>query len=126
MVHSEPKFLLPIHRCMPLRERLETHGGRCSPSPPPAIPVFWSCASIDGAFFLLCDIRGMAGGGEVDGKKTVECLRGRLLAERAASRAAKEEADLMTRRVPFTSFSRRSSFPSSSSRAPQIEADAAD
>ncbi|CAA7389525.1 unnamed protein product [Spirodela intermedia] len=41
----------------------------------------------------------MAGGGEVDGRKTVEGLRGRLLAERAASRAAKEEADLMTRRL---------------------------
>ncbi|CAA6654832.1 unnamed protein product [Spirodela intermedia] len=41
----------------------------------------------------------MVGGGEVDGKKTVEGLRGRLLAERAASRAAKEEADLMTRRL---------------------------
>ncbi|XP_057984058.1 uncharacterized protein LOC131168556 [Malania oleifera] len=30
-----------------------------------------------------------------DGLRTLECLRGRLLAERAASRAAKEEAELM-------------------------------
>jgi hypothetical protein len=31
--------------------------------------------------------------------KTVECLRGRLLAERVASKAAKEEAGLLAKRV---------------------------
>ena len=36
---------------------------------------------------------------KVDGKKTVEHLRGRLLAERAASRAAREEGDLLSKRV---------------------------
>lgn len=34
-----------------------------------------------------------------NGIRTVECLRGRLLAERVASKAAKEEADLMAKRV---------------------------
>jgi hypothetical protein len=40
------------------------------------------------------------GGGEGGaGMKTVECLRGRLLAERVASKAAKEEADQLAKRV---------------------------
>jgi hypothetical protein len=40
------------------------------------------------------------GGGEGGaGMKTVECLRGRLLAERVASKAAKEEAGLLAKRV---------------------------
>ncbi|XP_010260124.1 PREDICTED: uncharacterized protein LOC104599326 isoform X2 [Nelumbo nucifera] len=34
-----------------------------------------------------------------DGLKTVECLRGRLLAERVASRVAKEDAELMGNKV---------------------------
>lgn len=33
------------------------------------------------------------------GLKTLECLRGRLLAERQASRSAKEEAELMGEKV---------------------------
>ncbi|MCE0481795.1 hypothetical protein HAX54_039867 [Datura stramonium] len=33
--------------------------------------------------------------GKEDGSRTVECLRGRLIAERAASRKAKEDAQLM-------------------------------
>lgn len=37
--------------------------------------------------------------------RTVECLRGRLLAERAASRNAKEEAELMGTRVCFLCLS---------------------
>ncbi|XP_077253204.1 uncharacterized protein LOC143892463 isoform X2 [Tasmannia lanceolata] len=37
--------------------------------------------------------------GEDDGSGTVDCLRGRLLAERGASRAAKEEAKLMEEKV---------------------------
>ncbi|ONK62345.1 uncharacterized protein A4U43_C07F2930 [Asparagus officinalis] len=39
------------------------------------------------------------GKGEGDGIRTVECLRGRLLAERVASKAAKDEADLMAKRL---------------------------
>ncbi|KAK3151267.1 hypothetical protein QOZ80_3AG0243770 [Eleusine coracana subsp. coracana] len=39
---------------------------------------------------------GGEGGG---GMKTVECLRGRLLAERVASKAAKEEADQLSKRL---------------------------
>lgn len=34
-----------------------------------------------------------------EGQRTVECLRGRLLAERQVSRSAKEEAELITRKV---------------------------
>lgn len=34
-----------------------------------------------------------------DGVRTVECLRGRLLAERQASRVAKENADLLGNKV---------------------------
>lgn len=34
-----------------------------------------------------------------EGLRTVECLRGRLLAERQVSRSAKEEAELITRKV---------------------------
>ncbi|XP_043722039.1 uncharacterized protein LOC122669352 [Telopea speciosissima] len=34
-----------------------------------------------------------------DGLRTAECLRGRLLAERTASRAAKEEAELMSNKL---------------------------
>lgn len=34
--------------------------------------------------------------------RTVECLRGRLLAERVASKAAKEEADQLAKRVYTT------------------------
>ncbi|XP_015691239.1 protein starmaker isoform X1 [Oryza brachyantha] len=40
---------------------------------------------------------GEGGGGS--GMRTVECLRGRLLAERVASKAAKEEADSLTKRL---------------------------
>ncbi|KAL6648337.1 hypothetical protein ACP70R_012561 [Stipagrostis hirtigluma subsp. patula] len=40
---------------------------------------------------------GEEGGG--GGMRTVECLRGRLLAERVASKAAKEEADQLARRL---------------------------
>lgn len=36
---------------------------------------------------------------EKEGQRTVECLRGRLLAERKVSRSAKEEAELITRKV---------------------------
>lgn len=36
---------------------------------------------------------------ENEGLKTVECLRGRLLAERQVSRSAKEEAELITKKV---------------------------
>jgi hypothetical protein len=39
------------------------------------------------------------GGGGGGGMRTVECLRGRLLAERVASKAAKEEADQLAKRV---------------------------
>lgn len=41
-----------------------------------------------------------------DGLRTVECLRGRLLAERVASKAAKEQADNMARRVPIIILNR--------------------
>ncbi|CAD5320627.1 hypothetical protein AtNW77_Chr2g0258541 [Arabidopsis thaliana] len=34
-----------------------------------------------------------------EGQRTVECLRGRLLAERQVSRSAKEEAELITRKM---------------------------
>jgi hypothetical protein len=37
------------------------------------------------------------------GMKTVECLRGRLLAERVAS---KEDADQLSKRVSYVTFSR--------------------
>ncbi|KAG1371621.1 hypothetical protein COCNU_16G007150 [Cocos nucifera] len=40
----------------------------------------------------------MRKGGD-DGLRTVECLRGRLLAERVASKAAKEQADNMAKRL---------------------------
>lgn len=47
----------------------------------------------------------MDGGGEGGGgMKTVECLRGRLLAERVASKAAKEEADQLSKRVSCVTF----------------------
>lgn len=36
-----------------------------------------------------------------DGLKTLECLRGRLLAERAVSRAANEEADKLGNKVCY-------------------------
>ncbi|KAL1209984.1 hypothetical protein V5N11_020547 [Cardamine amara subsp. amara] len=36
---------------------------------------------------------------ENEGLKTVECLRGRLIAERQVSRSAKEEAELITRKL---------------------------
>lgn len=39
-----------------------------------------------------------------DSLRTVECLRGRLIAERAASRKAKEDAELMGNKV-FLLFS---------------------
>ncbi|CAD6341242.1 unnamed protein product [Miscanthus lutarioriparius] len=39
------------------------------------------------------------GGGGGGGMRTVECLRGRLLAERVASKAAKEEADQLAKRL---------------------------
>lgn len=39
-----------------------------------------------------------------DGLRTVECLRGRLLAERQASRTAKEDAELMGNKVRFCSI----------------------
>ena len=56
--------------------------------------------------FLFCvycrgDVgRGGEGAGVSGGMTTVECLRGRLLAERVASKAAKEEADQLATRVP--------------------------
>uniref|UniRef100_A0A1D1ZGS2 KH domain-containing protein At2g38610 n=1 Tax=Anthurium amnicola TaxID=1678845 RepID=A0A1D1ZGS2_9ARAE len=43
--------------------------------------------------------REMMGKGEVDGSRTVDSLRGRLLAERVASRAAREEAEVMSKRL---------------------------
>ncbi|KAF7049433.1 hypothetical protein CFC21_057971 [Triticum aestivum] len=45
--------------------------------------------------------RGNGGGGEggAGGMRTVECLRGRLLAERVASKAAEEEADQLAARL---------------------------
>ncbi|XP_062215988.1 uncharacterized protein LOC133916365 [Phragmites australis] len=47
---------------------------------------------------MQCRVSG--GGGEGGGgTRTLECLRGRLLAERVASKAAKEEADQLTRRL---------------------------
>ncbi|CDY46772.1 hypothetical protein BRARA_C01873 [Brassica rapa] len=36
---------------------------------------------------------------EKEGMRTVECLRGRLLAERQVSRSAKEEAELITKKM---------------------------
>ncbi|XP_066395277.1 uncharacterized protein [Miscanthus floridulus] len=42
---------------------------------------------------------GGGGGGGGGGMRTVECLRGRLLAERVASKAAKEEADQLSKRL---------------------------
>lgn len=36
-----------------------------------------------------------------DGLRTLECLRGRLLAERQASRTAKEDAEIMGNKVRF-------------------------
>ena len=41
---------------------------------------------------------------EKEGLRTVECLRGRLLAERQVSRFVKDEADLITRKVSFTKY----------------------
>ncbi|XP_034573487.1 uncharacterized protein [Setaria viridis] len=47
---------------------------------------------------MQCRVNG--GGGEGGGgMRTVECLRGRLLAERVASKAAKEEADQLAKRL---------------------------
>ncbi|XP_039786618.1 uncharacterized protein LOC120652762 [Panicum virgatum] len=47
---------------------------------------------------MECRVNG--GGGEGGGgMRTVECLRGRLLAERVASKAAKEEADQLAKRL---------------------------
>lgn len=43
--------------------------------------------------------RGNVGGGGGGGMRTVECLRGRLLAERGASKAAKEEAGQLATRL---------------------------
>ncbi|GAB2272421.1 hypothetical protein Dimus_007246 [Dionaea muscipula] len=37
--------------------------------------------------------------GDQDAMRTVECLRGRLLAERSASRAAKENVDLLAKKL---------------------------
>lgn len=37
-----------------------------------------------------------------DGLRTVECLRGRLIAERAASKRAKEDAEFMGNKVFFS------------------------
>lgn len=37
-----------------------------------------------------------------DSVRTVDCLRGRLLAERAASKNAKEEAQLLENKVPLS------------------------
>lgn len=36
---------------------------------------------------------------EDDKSRTIDCLRGRLLAERVASKAAKEEADKLAKRA---------------------------
>ncbi|KAG2332601.1 hypothetical protein Bca52824_003781 [Brassica carinata] len=44
---------------------------------------------------------------EKEGLRTVECLRGRLLAERQVSRSAKEEAELITKKVPFKWFKKQ-------------------
>uniref|UniRef100_M4DL16 Uncharacterized protein n=2 Tax=Brassica campestris TaxID=3711 RepID=M4DL16_BRACM len=41
----------------------------------------------------------MEEGEEKEGLRTVECLRGRLLAERQVSRFVKDEADLITRKM---------------------------
>jgi len=46
-------------------------------------------------------VSGGGGGGGGGGMRTVECLRGRLLAERVASKAAKEEADQLSKRVHY-------------------------
>ncbi|KAM3314043.1 hypothetical protein ACQJBY_033115 [Aegilops geniculata] len=46
-----------------------------------------------------CRGNGGAGEGGAGGMRTVECLRGRLLAERVASKAAKEEADQLAARL---------------------------
>ncbi|KAK3147601.1 hypothetical protein QOZ80_3BG0284460 [Eleusine coracana subsp. coracana] len=46
---------------------------------------------------MQCRVKEGGEGG--DGMKTVECLRGRLLAERVASKAAKEEADQLSKRL---------------------------
>ncbi|PWZ07213.1 hypothetical protein Zm00014a_044550 [Zea mays] len=46
-----------------------------------------------------CRVSGGDGGGGGGGMRTVECLRGRLLAERVASKAAKEEADQLAKRL---------------------------
>lgn len=40
--------------------------------------------------------------GEEDALRTVDCLRGRLLAERVASKNAKDEAQLMGNKVQFS------------------------
>lgn len=52
---------------------------------------------------VAAQCRGNVGGGEDGGggggMRTVECLRGRLLAERGASKAAKEEADQLATRL---------------------------
>ena len=39
-----------------------------------------------------------------DGLRTVECLRGRLLAERQASKTAKEDAEFLGNKVGFCSI----------------------
>ncbi|OEL32805.1 hypothetical protein BAE44_0006173 [Dichanthelium oligosanthes] len=48
---------------------------------------------------MQCRVNGGGGEGGGGGMRTVECLRGRLLAERVASKAATEEADQLAKRL---------------------------
>uniref|UniRef100_A0A0A9CN52 Uncharacterized protein n=1 Tax=Arundo donax TaxID=35708 RepID=A0A0A9CN52_ARUDO len=48
---------------------------------------------------MQCRVSGGGGESGGGGMRTVECLRGRLLAERVASKAAKEEADHLAKRL---------------------------
>ncbi|KAL6907453.1 hypothetical protein ACP4OV_002492 [Aristida adscensionis] len=48
---------------------------------------------------MQCRVNNGGGDGGGGGMRTVECLRGRLLAERVASKAAKEEADQLAKRL---------------------------
>lgn len=61
--------------------------------------------SVNALYPAFSSDRKMKEGEEGEGKRLIECLRGRLLAERQASRAATEEAVLMGKRVPVTRLS---------------------